>query len=615
MDAPAAPAPRLTARYRWVAPPAVSLPDELQVAGGTRGLSPRLLRVVAARGCRDASGLAALLDAPLEGLLDPGQLPDADRFAARIAHARRAGESVLVFGDFDADGVTGLAILVAALRRLGIRAEPYVPSRLEEGHGLSLPAVERARAGGFAAIVTVDCGTSSVAEVDAANRAGIDVLITDHHRPPAVLPAAAAIVNPHLRASRYPHPWLAGSGVAFKLAQLLLADEPGGPDAALHLADLAAIGTIADLAPVEGENRCIVRLGLALLQTAPRPGLRALLDAAGVDSARIDRQAIGFAIAPRLNAAGRIGDATDAARLLLSEDAEEAAALALGLEAVNTTRRALMSEAVAEARAALEHSPSAAVTVVAGPWQVGIVGLVASRLAEERNLPAVVFSTLAEPWRGSARSARGFDLAAAFTACAPHFERFGGHAGAAGCSLRSAEFERFRDRIERLAAAFRPAEEDGPAEPEGDERAPLRLDLALRAEHVDYPLLRELARLEPAAEAPAVLGIAGLTVLRARAVAGGHAQLTVRKGREVLDGVAFGRPELAEQIREGDRVDVVARLTSRTFGGFESLQLEIRDVAPAGSLAAVVRRASAVPAPAVSVLDETPTASIASMPA
>ena len=323
--------------------------------------------------------LRRFLGDPAGSLHDPARLPDAEVFRERIARAREAGEAVLVFGDFDADGVTGLAILTIALRRLGVEAIPYVPSRLDEGHGLSRAAVAAAVTAGARVIITVDTGSSSVAEVAAANAAGLDVLITDHHRVPAVLPPAHAIVNPHRPDASYPDRRLAGSGVAFTLARLLLGES------ALDLADLAAIGTVADLAPVLGENRAIVQLGLERLRSGPRPGLAALLALARIAPEDVDLERLAFSVAPRLNAAGRVGEAFDAAKLLLAEDEAEAAELAAILETANATRRDLLKTAIAEARTSPDAVDDAAATIVRGPWPVGIVGLVASRLVDERR--------------------------------------------------------------------------------------------------------------------------------------------------------------------------------------------------------------------------------------
>jgi single-stranded-DNA-specific exonuclease len=566
-------------RFRWQFPAAAATVEEATLAAGRRhGLDERVTRLLAGRGVADEAALDAFFAPPEAGLHDPSLLPDAAAFRDRIARARRDGETVLVFGDFDADGLTGLAIVVLALRRLGVSAIPYVPSRLEEGHGLSLAAVAAAGEAGASIIVTVDCGTTSLPEIAAAGAAGIDVLVTDHHRVPPELPAAAAIVNPKRADSAYPEPRLAGSGVAFKIAQLLLADEPGGPAAALDLTDLATIGSIADVVPVLGETRAIVRIGLDRIRREARPGIAALLAAAGVAASSVDVESLAFAVAPRINAAGRMGEALVAARLLLSESTEEATALAAELEAANSSRRDLTKGVIAEARAQLAEAPPAAAgsaTIVHGPWPVGIVGLVASRLVDDLGRPAVVGADLGEVIRGSCRSDGSIDLGAALEACAPLFLRYGGHAGAAGFEIAAERWPAFVEQFGALAATAAPS----------DPRRVLAIDLALPALDVDYALQRGLATLAPcgAGNPEPLVAVLGLTVTRSREASGGHTQLTLKRGLDVLDGIAFGRPDLAATVAEGDRVDVVGRLTSRSFGGFESLQLEIRDVATSGS--------------------------------
>lgn len=561
----------LTPRYRWVLPSPVGPSAELRAAGSRRGLSANLLAVLCRRGHRDEAALGALFDDPASGLHDPRLLPDARPFLDRIELARERGERILVCGDFDADGLTGLAILVRALRMLGLDAAPYVPDRSAEGHGLSVAAVERAGAEDRRLIVTVDCGVSSFAEIEAAASAGIDVLVTDHHRVPARVPPACAIVDPQRTDSLYPHTSLSGAGVAFKLAQLLLADEPGGSLRALELADLAAIGSLADMVPMVGENRCIVRLGLTRLARSPRPGLAALLRQAGVAADRIDPDAIGYGLAPRLNSVGRLGDAAPAAALLLTDEEAEAEGLAKQLQAANVVRREMTAVALGEARLALAGTPpSSPVIVVAGPWPVGIIGLVAGRLAEEAGRPAFVVSTAAEVWRGSARGP-GLDLVTVLTACHDLVERYGGHAAAAGWSIRPERFEEFRQRIGAISADLPPV----------GALPPLDVDLVAHADTVGHLLFRDLAPLDGTGDPPVLVAIAGLRVVRLRKVVGGHLAVVLRKGREVLDGICFGRAaELEGQLQEGDAIDVVAHLSVRSWGGFDSLDLELRDLAP-----------------------------------
>lgn len=592
----------IDARHRWVFPDPLHLEPGLRAAARAMGVGTFAATVMARRGISDEPALAAFLGPALAGLNDPWLLPDAALVVERIRLARERAERVMVFGDFDADGLTGLAQLVITLKRLGIEVEPYVPSRLEEGHGLSMAAVETAERLGMALIVTVDTGSTSVAEIAAAGARGIDVIVTDHHHLPPVLPVAAAIVNPHRADSTYPDPELSGSGVAFTVARLLLGALSGSETEALDLAELATIGTVSDVAPILGENRAIARLGLDRMRGNPRPGIAALLERARVSPAAVDLETVGFVLAPRLNAAGRVGEALDAARLLLAETPVEAAGLAATLEAANSTRRDLMRAAIAEARAAVgladpgavpgqeplfpEARPDAPPVVVAGngtaaaivahgPWPIGIIGLVAGRLADEAGRPAVIGTVVGDVIRASCRSDGRLDLAHMLSACGDLFIRFGGHAAAAGFELPVDHWEAFSERFLALAAAA------GPPDP----RTPLAVDLALPAEYVDYGLYRDLSRLAPCGPGnpEPLVAVLGLTVQRVRAANGGHTQLVLRRERDVLDGIAFGRADLAVQLAEGDRVDVVARLASRVFGGLETLQLEVRDVAASGS--------------------------------
>ena len=606
----------IDARHRWVFPDPIHLDPEFRAAARDMGLGTFAAAVLARRGVDDVAQLASFLGPAEAALHNPRLLPDAAALVDRIRAAQAASERVMVFGDFDADGLTGLAQLVLALRRLGLDVLPYVPSRLEEGHGLSMASVETAAAEGVALIVTVDTGSTSVAVVEAARERGIDVIITDHHHLPELLPAAVAIVNPHRDDSAYPNPSLSGSGVAFTVARLLLGELLGSEAEALELADLATIGTVSDVVPMLGENRAIARLGLERIRTSPRPGIAALLAHARVEPAVADLETVGFALAPRLNAAGRVGEALDAANLLLAGTAEQAETLAAALEAANTTRRDLMRVAIAEARHALgmpdpaqapghaslpgveppdpgvvvAGGPDAAALLLRGPWSVGIIGLVAGRLADETGKPAIVGTVLGDVVRASCRGDGRINLAHTLDACDDLLIRHGGHAAAAGFELPLANWDAFADRVLAIADTSRP----------DDPRPPLAVDLALPSSYVDYGLYRDLARLAPCGPGNAVplVAVLGLTVARVRAANGGHTQLVLRRDRDVLDGIAFGRADLATSLSEGDHVDVVARLASRTFGGLETLQLEVRDVAVSGShprAAAVLERVAGRP--------------------
>ncbi len=568
-----------------------------------RGVSERLLSLLARRGVNSAADLAAFLAPPEEGWHDPSLLPDAAPALARVARAQAHGERVLVYGDFDADGLTGLSILVIALRAIGLDAAPYVPERLGDGHGLSLRAIDRAADEGCTLIVTADCGTSSAAEIEVAQGRGIDVLVTDHHHAATWPAAAVAVVNPQRADSEYPERHLTGAGVAWKVAHLLLRELGDGsevstasgtgamPQAVRDLADLAVIGTVADVAPLLGENRVIARMGLEGLRSGARPGLAALVERAGLACDRLNADDIGFGIAPRLNAAGRMGEAARAGRLLLAPDRATADDLAAELEKANLDRREMTKVALAEARQKLGLDPevfSAAARapadlptalLVQGEWGVGIIGLIAGRLADEFARPAVVATILdaeAGTLRASCRGGGGINMAEALIECADLLIRHGGHAAAAGFDIASDRWLAFEERFLALASAG-PPRPDGPPE--------LELDMVLPADAVDFSFIRELRLLEPSGTGnpTPVVAVRGLRVVRVRSAKGGATQLVLGRTRDVLDAVAFRRPDLAEMLHEGDRIDVVARASARHFGGFESVQLEVIDVSCEGA--------------------------------
>ncbi len=607
----------IVSSFRWRVAPHVAVDSACEALAAERGLSRRMVALLGARGVTTADALTRFLAPPEDALHDPALLPDAAAALRRVSEARARGERVLVYGDFDADGLTALSILVLALRSLDVDAEPYVPERLGDGHGLSIRAIERAASEGRTLIVTADCGTSSAAEIDVARGRGIDVVVTDHHYAATWPAGAVAVVNPLREDGVYPERGLTGAGVAWKVAHLLVREIGRGvggaaeigagtlPESVRELADLAMIGTVADVAPILGENRAIAQLGLEQLRAGKRPGLAALVERAGLAREGLDLDSVGFAIAPRLNAAGRVGEAARAARLLLAGDRAEADELAVEIEQANLDRREMSRQALTEARRELglgpapdaatdgptagELSPARpdraaagerlpAALLVRGEWPVGIVGLVAGRLAEDFGRPAVVATTLdagAGTLRASCRSGGAMNLAEALIACEDLLIRHGGHRAAAGFDIAADRWPEFAARFTAMAAAEAPP----PAPPE------LAVDLVLPSDSVDYGFVREIALLAPTGSgnpAPAV-AVTGLTVLRVRAANGGHTQLVLRRSRDVLDAVAFRRPDLASMLHEGDRIDVVARAASRRFGGLESIQLEVLDVAAEGA--------------------------------
>ncbi|MEW6724600.1 MAG: single-stranded-DNA-specific exonuclease RecJ [Bacillota bacterium] len=558
----------------------VKSPDYLVCRGlqDELGVSPLLARLLANRGISNAEEALEFLR-PEAILGDPRRLTGIETAAGRLRAAARRGERVLVYGDYDADGVTATVVLLEALARAGVAAEYYIPNRLEEGYGLNEAAVREIAARGIGLMVTVDCGISASREVAIARELGLEVIVTDHHEPPETLPEALALVNPKLEEHPSPLSHLSGVGVAFQLARALLGSE------ADNLADLVAVGTIADIVPLLGENRWLVKAGLRAINAGSRPGLTALAQVAMVkDEITADR--VAYALAPRLNAAGRIGDAELAVRLLTTRDATEAAQLAAALERCNRERQGIEQRIFSEALVRLEAEPDLArgrVIVLAGEgWHHGVIGIVASKLSERFYRPTVLLCLEEGEARGSARSIAGFHLFDSLTACQDLLLRYGGHAMAAGLACRAEQVEALRERLEKLAA-------DLPDELLAEE---VEVEAMAETGELSLPLIDELNQLAPFGEGNPVpvLGTANLTVVEVRTVGlnGTHLKLKVRAdGARLFDAVGFSMGHRASELKIGDRVDLVFSPERNIWNGRESFQMNLVDLKPAGSLPAV----------------------------
>ncbi|HUK14328.1 MAG TPA: single-stranded-DNA-specific exonuclease RecJ, partial [Thermoanaerobaculaceae bacterium] len=475
----------------------------------------------------------------------PDLLPDMDVAVERLARAVRGGETILVHGDYDADGQCAAALATRVLRRGGARVTPFIPHRLRDGYDLSAAGVAAARAAGATVILALDCGTTAVEAVAAARAAGMDVIVVDHHLPGPVRPEALALVNPRRPESSYPFPDLCATGLAFKLV-LALAPAIGVPAGApWHFVDLVALATVADLVPLAGENRILVRLGLKLIGASRSRGLAALVTTSGLGTKPIKAVHLGFALGPRLNAAGRVGDAGDGLRLLLTDDTTEAYALAAQLERQNTERQALdqrtLDEALEDLDRAFDPARDAGVVLARDTWHPGVIGIVASRVVEQIARPAFLVAFDGDVGKGSGRSVARCDLHRVLEQCAPHLERWGGHRMAAGLTLR-------RDRLEVFREAFNAAcaEQVVPAE-----LAPsTRVDAMLTVADLTRELAQALAALEPTGlgNPGAVFGLAGLSLAGPlRPMNGGHVRLSVRDGSGVIRLVGFGMREQVER--------------------------------------------------------------------
>jgi single-stranded-DNA-specific exonuclease len=483
-------------KCRWTVAPQAQFAADLASA---LKLSPLLAQCLFNRGLRDRAQVEAFLEPRLKQLTDPFLLPHMDRAVERLFEARTRNEPLVIFGDYDVDGVTSTALLTEVLGRLGWKVHCYLPHRLDEGYGLSLESVGNClKKLPVTLLLAVDCGSTSVAAIDWLRGQKVDVLVLDHHQVEGQLPAALALVNPHLSKEAAP-PWkhLCSVGLAFKLAHAIVkrGRQNGLPGAAEFdlrpLLDLVALGTIADLVPLQGENRIFVATGLQRLKTTARPGLRALMDVAGING-RLGVSEVGFQLGPRLNAAGRLENALQSLDLLLTTDKEEAERLAQQLDQQNRERQGIERKILEEVLAGLKpkFNPAADYVIVEGqsPWHLGVVGIVASRVLREFYRPTIIIGGDGDEGRGSGRSIEGFDLAAALRSCSDLLTRHGGHAMAAGVSLPMRNLDLFRTRLNDMARQTILPEMLQPT---------LRLDAVTVLRDLSLECLAELSRLEP----------------------------------------------------------------------------------------------------------------------
>jgi single-stranded-DNA-specific exonuclease len=565
----------------WLLPEPVADPPEFV------GFGAPVATLLARRGFHGDDQLERFLSAGAGALHDLTRMADADRALARIDLALAHGEPMAIWGDYDADGMTAIVVWVTALRRLGADPIRYVPSRLAEGYGLSESGLRHLAERGVKLIITCDCGVSNAAEVDIARTLGIDVVVTDHHLPPAVLPRAAAVVDPHRLDCAYPDKDLTGAGLSYKLAAALLARHGVTDDG---LAAVAAIGTIADMAPMTGESRAIVRLGLDELARTSHVGLRALLRRACANPEQPTARDLGYGVVPRINAAGRIADAELAMALLLEDDPDRAEQLADELELVHEQRRDLTKVAVDAARLLAVASPGDAPLLVRDDtWSPGLVGLVAGRLADALTRPVAAATLVGDEVRGSVRAPVDFHVAAALEACSALLTKRGGHAAAGGFSVLPSNWPAFGVAFAALPRPF-------PVSSLGERQRPGRLvvDLVLTARRVDWTLAAELERLAPygPGHTEPMLAVTGMVVAEARRVgpAEAHIVFRLRRGFEAFDAIAFGMGADRPLPAAGVALDLAGTLERDTFGGEPRLRLRVADFADTSASPLLARR-------------------------
>jgi single-stranded-DNA-specific exonuclease len=571
-----------TSSKRWlVATPAP--PEHLR---HYRGMSPVLAQVLFNRGLEDANEAFRFLYSENDPY-NPFLMKGMNEAVARIRHAIRKREPIIVYGDFDADGVTATALLTQALTALGALVKPYIPHRIDEGYGLNSEALTKLAKAGVRLVITVDCGIRSVQEVADGTHAGLDIIVTDHHSIGADIPHARAVLNPKQTDCKYPEDMLAGVGIAFKLADALFrataqdrrSQQPRLP--LESLLDLVAIGTVADLAPLDRlENRILVRRGLEVINNGVRPGVRALLDVATVKHGTVDSERIGFALGPRINAAGRLDSAMTAYHLLVSDNPTTAAKLAGELQTLNVRRQELTRQAQDVIRTRLETSGEAdgwLIFAQDASFQPGIVGLVAGRLTEEYYRPTVVMELGEEESRASCRSIPQFDITHALDQCADLLVRHGGHAQAAGLTVRNENIPLLRRRLTEIAEAQLGGQDLMPM---------IDIDMELPYESIDMPLADELMKLEPTGyhNRSPLFVTRGLDVVDVRAVGKEeqHLKLRLRQpGHAPVDAIGFNLGAKRHDL--GSRVDVVYALEVNEWNGNRSAQLNLQDVRDSGS--------------------------------
>jgi single-stranded-DNA-specific exonuclease len=571
--------------YVWECPPhdeasSRRLADALRV-------DPMVARLLCLRGLTDPEAAYRFLHPSLEQLHDPMLLTDLPQAVERLLAAVARGERIVVHGDYDVDGVTSTVIVRRALEMLGGNVGHFVPERLRDGYGLNIPAIERLHAEGVHVIVSVDCG---IRGADAARRArelGVDLIITDHHEPDDTLPDALAVINPKRSDCNYPDKHLAGVGVALKLVQALCV-RAGRDRWVSSFIKLAALGTLADVVPLVGENRVIASLGLDALSRGPhKVGLRALLDVCGLTGRRVESHNVSFMIAPRLNAAGRMSTPDLALRLLLASDeamADEARALAEQLNHENERRQLEERGIVTEARRLVDHDPDVgarSVLVVAGDgWHRGVIGIVASKLVDAYHRPAIVIAIDGDTAHGSCRSIEGFDMLGALESCAEHLEKFGGHKMAAGLTLEKGRIKGFRDAMGAIG--------DDRLSPD-DLRPKLRLDAPLGFRQITDRFYEDLLRLAPFGNA----NPRPMFVTRGAEVTDGprklkerHLSLGLRHDGIVIRGLFWRAAEREPAIvASKSSLDLAYSVEQNTFNGRSSLELTLADVKAGTGLA------------------------------
>ena len=532
-----------------------------------------LATILVNRGITDREKIRQFLKPTRQDFYNPFLIKDMEIAVERIVKAIESQEKVIIYGDYDVDGITSTTVLKKFLKDLGLEVSYYIPNRLNEGYGLNKKAIDKIVNEGYSLMITVDCGISAIEEIDYANSLGLETIITDHHEPGEVLPKALAVVDNKRKDSTYPFRDLAGVGVAFKLCQAIGMKLGLKEEAYLKYLDIVCVGTISDIVPLVDENRVITKLGLLLVRQTKNMGLKSIINSSGYN--KIDSNTISFGVAPRINACGRMGKAEEALELLLSTDIYKVNELTKKLNDQNRKRQEIEKIIYESAVEKIEenHLDENRTIVVGGVgWHHGVIGIVSSKITDMYFKPSILLSFEENGiGKGSGRSVPGFDLHEALTKCQDRLEKFGGHSMAVGLTIKKENVEKFIKKFEKVAK-----------EEKIEDIVPiLNVDAKIDLNSVDKDVIESLKALEPFGEANKmpIFAFRNLRIDSIRALSEGkHLKLTLKEDNRIINAIGFNMGELAEEYRIGDKIDIAGVLEINTFNGVDNLQINIKDV-------------------------------------
>ena len=536
-----------------------------------RHITNLLASILVNRGIIDGEKINVFLNPTRKDFYNPFLMPDMEIAVKRIVKAIENKEKIMIYGDYDADGITSITVLKKYLNEIGLKTGEYIPNRLNEGYGLNKDAISKIYNDGYKLMITVDCGISGLEEVEYANSLGIEIIITDHHEPAEKLPEAIAVIDAKRKDNKYPFNQLAGVGVVFKLIQAISTELKLEEKEYLKYLDLVCIGTISDIVPLVDENRVIAKLGLKLIEKTKNIGLKTLLNIA--DLKKIDSNAISFGVAPRINACGRMGFQEEALQLFLTEDSGEATKIAKRLVQFNQERQAKEKQIFEEVIEKIEKDDKDKKCIVLAEenWHHGVIGIVASKITEIYYKPSILICLEGDKGKGSGRSIPGFDLYTALTKCSDYIEKFGGHSMAIGITIKKENFEKLKEAIEKYAQESNIS----------DIMPIINIDKEINLKNINIEEVKSLELLEPFGEGnkmPLFL-LRNLKIDSIRALSGGkHLKLTLKQDNNIVDAIGFNMGDLSKEYLLGDKVDVVGTIEINSFGNKENIQINLKDI-------------------------------------